>query len=114
MFNNFDQPCSAYAMAERERHRKEEEQRQSALRIHEQQLANETIVRQLVTQNGTLREQVDLLKEENERQKQQLLQSQKNEELARKEAKSSKIFSYISFGVATVLSIIALVVAIIK
>ena len=54
------------------------------------------------------------LKEENERQKQQLLQSQKNEELARKEAKSSKIFSYISFGVATVLSIIALVVAIIK
>ena len=54
MFNNYDQPCSAYAMAERERHRKEEEQRQSVLRIREQQLANEAIVQQLEMQNKAL------------------------------------------------------------
>ena len=79
-----------------------------------QNTANVPIVEQLKQLVEQTQLQNNFLNEENKRQKQQLLQSQKNEELARKEAKSSKIFSYISFGVATVLSIIALVVAIIK
>ena len=79
-----------------------------------QNTANVSIVEQLKQLVEQTQLQNNFLNEENKRQKQQLLQSQKNEELARKEAKSSKIFSYISFGVATVLSIIALVVAIIK
>lgn len=114
MLDNNDILSSAFALAECKERIEEMERKQSAQRISEYMAANAGLVQQLELQNKTLREQVELLKEENERQKQQLLQSQKNEELARKEAKSSKIFSYISFGVATVLSIIALIVAIIK
>lgn len=114
MLDNNDILNSAFALAECKERIEEMERKQSAQRISEYMAANAGLVQQLELQNKTLREQVELLKEENERQKQQLLQSQKNEELARKEAKSSKIFSYISFGVATVLSIIALIVAIIK
>lgn len=63
-------------------------------------------------QNEILLNQVELLKEENERQKSQVAEAEKAEEKAQKEAKHAKIFSWISFSIATVISIAALIVSI--
>lgn len=66
-----------------------------------------TLIDNIQEQNDILREQVELLTEENERQKAQL-------EEAKAEARKSKIFAWISFGVATIISLAALVVSIVK
>ena len=65
-------------------------------------------------QNTLLMNQVTLMKEENERQKAQIEEVKVAEKEAKAEARKSKIFGWISFGVATVISIAALVVSIIS
>ena len=72
------------------------------------------IVRKTQEQNMILLKQNILQQEENERQKQQLIKAEESEKTAQKEARRSRIFSYISFLVATVISIISLITAIVK
>ena len=65
-------------------------------------------------QNTLLMNQVALMKEENERQQTQVTEAKEAEKEAKAEARKSKIFGWISFGVATAISIAALVVSIVK
>ena len=65
-------------------------------------------------QNALLMNQIALMKEENERQKKQIEEAKVAEKEAKAEAKKSKKFAWISFGVATVISLAALVVSIVK
>ena len=92
MLDNNDILNSAFALAECKERIEEMERKQSAQRISEYMAANAGLVQQLELQNKTLREQVELLKEENERQKQQLLQSQKMTSLLEKKLKVLKSF----------------------
>ena len=64
-------------------------------------------------QNELLMEQIELLRQENERQKAQLATAEAAEIEAKKAAKCSRIFGWVSFGVATAISIAALIVSII-
>lgn len=75
--------------------------------VKAQQIANQPLVEALQEQNK-------LLKEENDRQKEQLKQAQENEKLAKAEAKKSKRFGWITFIIATIISIASLIVAIVK
>ena len=72
------------------------------------------LLNQTKEQNDLLMNQVALMKEENERQKKQIEEAKVAEKEAKAEARKSKIFGWISFGVATVISIAALVVSIVK
>lgn len=65
-------------------------------------------------QNALLMNQIALMKEENERQKIQVIEAKEAEKDAKAEAKKSKTFARVSFGVATAISIAALVVSIVK
>ena len=65
-------------------------------------------------QNTLLMNQVALMKEENERQNTQIEEAKVAEKEAKAEARKSKIFGWISFSVATAISIAALVVSIVK
>ena len=65
-------------------------------------------------QNALLMNQIALMKEENERQKAQIEEVKIAEKEAKAEARKSKIFGWISFVVATAISIAALVVSIVK
>ena len=63
-------------------------------------------------QNRLLIEQNQLLREENERQKQQLIEEKQEKENAQKLARNARIFSWISFGVTTIISIASFLVTI--
>ena len=73
-----------------------------------------SLVQETQEQNKILLEQVNLLKEENERQKKQAEEARAAEAQAKKEALHSKVFGWVSFGVATVISIAALIISIIS
>ena len=64
-------------------------------------------------QNEILSKQVDLLIEENERQKGQVAAAKESEEQARKEALRSRAFNWVTFGITTVISIAALLISIV-
>lgn len=64
-------------------------------------------------QNNFLSEQIVLLKEENERQKQQLIKTMQSEQEAKKIAKKSHRFSVISFLVSTAIALASLTVAVV-
>ena len=102
---------SAYALSQvNEAMKKEQKQKERAefeRDVKVQQLANKPLVEALQEQNR-------LLKEENERQKEQVRIAEINERLAKIEAKKSKIFAWITFGVSTIIAIVALIVSIIK
>lgn len=68
----------------------------------------------LQEENRLQKEQNMLLIEENERQKKQVEDAKVAETQAKKESRHSKVFGWVSFGVATVISIAALVVSIIS
>lgn len=65
-------------------------------------------------QNRLLTEQNRLLQEENERQKQQLIETQKEKEQAQKSARRARVFSWVTFGVATAISIASLLISLFK
>ena len=72
------------------------------------------LLNQTKEQNDLLMNQVALMEEENERQKTQIEEAKIAEKEAKAEAKKSKTFARVSFGVATAISIVALVVSIVK
>lgn len=70
------------------------------------------LVNTIKAQNEILSKQVDLLKEENERQKEQINAAQAAEEQAHKEAIRSRVFNWVTFGITTAISIAALIISI--
>ena len=75
---------------------------------------NSPIVEQLRSLVEQSNKQVNVLQEENEIRKQQVAKLEESEERARKEARSAKILSIISFCVSTAIAIASLIVAIVK
>ena len=71
------------------------------------------LVETIKAQNEILTKQVDLLKEENERQKGQIDAAQAAEEQTRKETLRSRVFNWVTFGITTVISIAALIMSIV-
>ena len=72
------------------------------------------LVETIQEQNSILLGQLELLKEENERQKEQIEESKLVEKQAKKEARNARVFAWLTFGVATLLSLAALIVSIIS
>lgn len=70
------------------------------------------LVETIKAQNEILSKQVDLLVEENERQKAQIATVEETEKQARKEALHSRVFNWVTFGVTTAISIAALIISI--
>ena len=75
---------------------------------------NSPIVEQLRSLVEQSNKQVNVLQEENEIRKQQVAKLEESEERARKEARSAKILSIISFCVSTAIAIASLIEAIVK
>ncbi len=71
------------------------------------------LVDTIKAQNEILSKQVDLLVEENERQKAQIATVEETEKQARKEALHSRVFNWVTFGVTTAISIAALIISIV-
>lgn len=71
------------------------------------------LVDTIKAQNEILSKQVDLLVEENERQKVQIATVEETEKQARKEALHSRVFNWVTFGVTTAISIAALIISIV-
>lgn len=71
------------------------------------------LVDTIKAQNEILSKQVDLLVEENERQKVQIATVEETEKQARKEALHSRVFNWVTFGVTTTISIAALIISIV-
>lgn len=70
------------------------------------------LVDTIKVQNEILSKQVELLKEENERQKEQVEAAKATEEEARKEARRSRVFNWVTFGITTAISVAALIISI--
>lgn len=71
------------------------------------------LVDTIKAQNEILSKQVDLLVEENERQKAQIATVEETEKQAKNEALHSRVFNWVTFGVTTAISIAALIVSIV-
>lgn len=71
------------------------------------------LVDTIKAQNEILSKQVDLLVDENERQKAQIATVEETEKQARKEALHSRVFNWVTFGVTTAISIAALIISIV-
>lgn len=71
------------------------------------------LVDTIKAQNEILSKQVDLLVEENERQKVQIATVEETEKQARKEALHSRVFNWVTFGVTIAISIAALIISIV-
>ena len=100
--------CSAQALIEdrvRRRLQKEQERRE---RIEDAVEANEKSTLPMV---GELKAIVESLQEQNSILQSQIDEAKKDGEEARKEARKARIFSWVSFGVATAISIAALIVS---
>ena len=80
-------------------------------------LSADTPLKELIdtikAQNEILSKQVDLLIEENERQKGQVDAAKESEEQARKETLRARVFNWVTFGITTVISIAALIISIV-
>ena len=74
-----------------------------------QQLVSET-----QNQNRILSEQVSLLRQENDLQKQRIEEAKEAEKEAKKEAKTARFFSWLSFGVSTLIALASLVISVFK
>lgn len=105
---------SARAVVENNKQIEAEERSQSEKRIYEQKVANSELVKQLERQNEISQEQNILLKEENERQKQQIKYMAEKESEWRKSSKKAKIYNWLAYGTATLLSVVAIIIAIVK
>ena len=108
-YMNAFQACSVQAFVEdrgRRRLQKEQERRE---RIED---AAEAQRRSTLPVVEELKSLVEGLQEQNHILQSQIDEAKKDGEEAKKEAKKARIFSWISFGVATAISIAALVVSI--
>ena len=108
-YMNAFQACSAQAIVEdrgRRRLQKEQERRERIEDAAEaQRRSTLPVVEELKSLVGGLQEQNRILQS-------QIDEAKKDGEEAKKEAKKARIFSWISFGVATAISIAALVISI--
>lgn len=103
--------CSAQALIEdrnRRRLQKEQERRE---RIEDAVEANKKSTLPMVEE---LKSIVESLQEQNSILQSQIDEAKKGSEEAKQEAKKARIFSWVSFGVATAISIAALVVSIFR
>lgn len=103
--------CSAQALIEdrgRRRLQKEQERRE---RIEDAVEANKKSTLPMVEE---LKAIVESLQEQNSILQSQIDEAKKDGEEAKKEARKARIFSWVSFGVATAISIAALIVSIIR
>ena len=103
--------CSAQALIEdrvRRRLQKEQERRE---RIEDAVEANEKSTLPVVEE---LKSIVESLQEQNSILQSQVDEAKKDGEEAKKEAKRARVFSWASFGVATIISLAALIVSIVK
>lgn len=103
--------CSAQALIEdrsRRRLQKEQERRE---RIEDAVEANKKSTLPVVEE---LKAIVEGLQEQNRILQSQIDEAKKDSEEAKKDAKRARVFSWVSFGVATAISIAALVVSIFR
>ena len=114
MFDLNNLSNSAFALSECKKQLEAEEQIKSEKRIYEQKVANSELAKQLERQNEISQEQNILLKEENERQKQQIKYMSEKESEWRKSSKKAKIYNWLAYGTATLLSVVAIIIAIVK
>lgn len=101
-------PCSAYQAAEQYA-REEAARREKALRDAKLDMTSRAIMQQ----NELLGSQLIEMRMQNQMLKEQMEQSAKNEVQAKKEAHKSKIFSWVSFAVCTVISIASIVLSLV-
>lgn len=113
MFNQEDrdvfQACSAQALREdrnKIRYKKEQERKE---RIADTVEANKQSALPLIEELKAL---VESLQEQNRILQSQIDEAKEDSEAAKKEAQRARVFSWVSFSVATVISIIALIVSI--
>lgn len=111
---NFNTIHSARQFAEIEKEREREMARQMEEEMRKVEQFRVPIIDHLELLSEQAQEQLVLLQEENERQKEQLQIAEQNGKLAKKEARRSKIFAIVTFCVATAISIASLIVAIVK
>lgn len=104
---------SAYQLAQLEKEMEHEVQNKEIEEIRKENRQNAPIIEQLRRLSEQTQQQNQLLREENQRQQKQIIQAQENEMRAIKREKKNKIFSWLTFSVATVISVASLVVAII-
>lgn len=114
MFELNNLPNSAFALAECKKQLEAEEQIKSEKRIYEQKVANSELAKQLEKQNQFLQEQNSLLNKENERQKQQIKHMAEKESEWRKSSKKAQIYNWLAYGTTTLLSVVAIIIAIVK
>lgn len=103
--------CSAQAFIEdrgRRRLQKEQERRE---RIEDAVEANKKSTLPMVEE---LKAIVESLQEQNSILQLQIDEAKKDSEEAKKDARKARVFSWISFGVATIISLAALIVSIVK
>lgn len=111
---DFNRPHSAFQCSVEETKRALEKVREQIEKQSEIERQNAPIVEQLRSLVEQSNKQVNVLQEENEIRKQQVAKLEESEERARKEARSAKILSIISFCVSTAIAIASLIVAIVK
>lgn len=103
--------CSAQALIEdrgRRRLQKEQERRE---RIEDAVEANKKSTLPMVEE---LKAIVESLQEQNSILQLQIDEARKDSEEAKKDARKARVFSWVSFGVATIISLAALIVSIVK
>lgn len=103
--------CSAQALMEDRgrRHLQKEQKRRE--RIEDAVEANKKSTLPVVEE---LKSIVESLQEQNSILQSQVDEAKKDGEEAKKEARKARIFSWVSFGVATIISLAALIVSIVK
>lgn len=118
--NSVARAASQFQEFERQREEMVEQQRAIERMLVAQPVAKASVdspLKELVdtikAQNEILSKQVDLLVEENERQKVQIATVEETEKQARKEALHSRVFNWVTFGVTTAISIAALIISIV-
>lgn len=117
--NSVARAASQFQEFERQREEMVEQQRAIERMLVAQPVVKSSVdspLKELVdtikAQNEILSKQVDLLVEENERQKAQIATVEETEKQARKEALHSRVFNWVTFGVTTAISIAALIISI--
>lgn len=117
--NSVARAASQFQEFERQREEMVEQQRAIERMLVAQPVVKSSVdspLKELVdtikVQNEILSKQVDLLVEENERQKAQIATVEETEKQARREALHSRAFNWVTFGVTTAISIAALIISI--
>lgn len=113
-FNDVSFANSARELSYNDKQRAAEEAKRSEQSINRQRIAQAPIHGELKKNTDILRRQLEKQNEEIETLKNQLKQTEKDSEDAKKDARRSKIFSWLSFSITVALAVASLLVAILK